>query len=68
MKPESVLTLEPVVTSFLCGASFSLHPGGGAGALRAFPYGQPSACLPKVRGSPGGKGRDERHLATYWVC
>lgn len=47
MKPEGLLTLEPAVTSFLCGASFCLHPGGGAGALRAFPCGQPSACLPK---------------------
>lgn len=38
-----------------------MHPGGGTGALSALPCGQHSACLPKIGGSLGGKGRDERH-------
>lgn len=48
--------------SFLCGASFSLYPGGGTGALSASPCGQHSACLPKI----GSKGRDEGQLAAHY--
>lgn len=40
IKQDSLLTLRQVVTFlFLCGTSFSLHPGGGTGALSACPVG-----------------------------